>query len=118
MQRSRSASALCSRLPLPLNHRIRQLGAAAPARPICNAGSLWRVWPARLRQSQAARSTIAQRVQRSTSMMDGPWMVLHWYAKVHSISDNDQMLDICTKAVGPAKWIACSRAMLNDSTDR
>jgi len=43
------------------------------------------------------------------------WLVLHRYAQVHSISDNDQMLDICTKAVNPAKWLACSRAMLNDS---
>jgi len=41
-------------------------------------------------------------------------MVLHNYAFVHAISDAEQSLDICTKAVNSCKWIACSRDMLND----
>ena len=42
------------------------------------------------------------------------WMVLHNYAFVHSISDAEQSLDICTKAVNSCKWTSCSRDMLND----
>ena len=43
------------------------------------------------------------------------WLVLHQYSVVHAISDLEQYLDICTKAVNSSKWIACSRAMLNDT---
>ena len=43
------------------------------------------------------------------------WLVLHQYSFVHAISDLEQHLDICTKAVNSSKWITCSRAMLNDT---